>query len=121
MFGAIRDDQWSAPTPCADWCVRDVLNHLVGGNWGFVPVLTGRPHPDHAANQLGAEATVTLPARTVPGAWKTANPPSSMICGQPRRRQKSRSSAKSPAQGDQTSERWLSAMWPHCALQQKRG
>lgn len=25
----IGDDQWSAATPCTDWTVRDLLNHLV--------------------------------------------------------------------------------------------
>jgi uncharacterized protein (TIGR03086 family) len=26
---AVRDDQWDADTPCADWSVRDLVNHLV--------------------------------------------------------------------------------------------
>ncbi|MEU6082449.1 TIGR03086 family metal-binding protein [Streptomyces sp. NPDC047108] len=26
----VRDDQWPADTPCADWSVRDLVNHLVG-------------------------------------------------------------------------------------------
>ncbi|WP_267245688.1 TIGR03086 family metal-binding protein [Streptomyces sp. PR69] len=25
---AIRDDQWDAPTPCTEWSVRDLVNHL---------------------------------------------------------------------------------------------
>ncbi|MPY81751.1 MAG: TIGR03086 family protein [Actinophytocola sp.] len=25
----IGDDQWDAPTPCTEWSVRDLLNHLV--------------------------------------------------------------------------------------------
>jgi len=30
IVGRITDAQWSAPTPCDDWKVRDVLNHAVG-------------------------------------------------------------------------------------------
>ncbi|MCC9705644.1 TIGR03086 family metal-binding protein [Streptomyces sp. MNU76] len=33
LFGArvhaVRDDQWGADTPCAEWSVRDLVNHLV--------------------------------------------------------------------------------------------
>ncbi|MYU52955.1 MULTISPECIES: TIGR03086 family metal-binding protein [Streptomyces] len=32
LFGtrvhAVRDDQWDAPTPCTEWSVRDLVNHL---------------------------------------------------------------------------------------------
>jgi uncharacterized protein (TIGR03086 family) len=30
---AIGDDQWHLPTPCDDWDVRVLLNHIVAGNW----------------------------------------------------------------------------------------
>ncbi|QFR01287.1 TIGR03086 family protein [Streptomyces phaeolivaceus] len=33
LFGArvhaVRDDQWGSGTPCAEWSVRDLVNHLV--------------------------------------------------------------------------------------------
>src|SRR4051794_7278968 len=29
-IAAVGDDQWSNPTPCADWTVRDLVGHVVG-------------------------------------------------------------------------------------------
>jgi len=31
LVAGVKDDQWSNPTPCDQWTVRDVVNHLVGG------------------------------------------------------------------------------------------
>ncbi len=27
---AVGADQWDAPTPCSDWTVRELVNHVVG-------------------------------------------------------------------------------------------
>jgi nitrilase len=44
-FGAlvhqIRDDQWGLPTPCDEWDVRALVNHLVYENRWAVPLFTG--------------------------------------------------------------------------------
>src|SRR6478735_7046051 len=38
----VRADQWRAPTPCTDWDVRSLVNHVVGENrWAgpwFAPI-----------------------------------------------------------------------------------
>ncbi|GAA4893599.1 TIGR03086 family metal-binding protein [Streptomyces coeruleoprunus] len=39
---AIRDDQWDAPTPCSEWTVRDLVNHLTGEQLWVVPLVEGR-------------------------------------------------------------------------------
>ncbi|MFN8053519.1 MAG: TIGR03086 family metal-binding protein [Acidimicrobiales bacterium] len=74
---AIRSDQWDDPTPCADWTVRDVANHLVGGMNVFAAMLGGPPaEEDPERDWLGADpaasyrsaATIDDAAWTAPGA-----------------------------------------------------
>jgi uncharacterized protein (TIGR03086 family) len=97
IIAAVGPDEWELPTPCSEWTVRDVVNHLVGGNLLFTRVLGGEPLPpreeliaasradrlgddpvgafrDSAAAVLAAfgsdgalTRTVTVPAGTVPG------------------------------------------------------
>lgn len=51
LIDRIAADQWTAPTACAEWSVRDVINHLVGMNLVFAALLeesrlqTGRHAP----------------------------------------------------------------------------
>ncbi len=37
----VTTDQWDLPTPCGDWTVRDLVNHLVRGNTMSVMLLDG--------------------------------------------------------------------------------
>lgn len=39
----ITPDQHAAPTPCGEWTVRDVLNHLVGGVGSYAKAAAGEP------------------------------------------------------------------------------
>lgn len=55
LVDAVRDDQWASPTGCSGWSVRDLLNHLVGGNRIVAAALTGQAPPDQAADHLGDE------------------------------------------------------------------
>jgi uncharacterized protein (TIGR03086 family) len=43
---AIRDDQWGEPTPCSDWDVRALVNHLVNENRWTPPLMEGRTIED---------------------------------------------------------------------------
>lgn len=41
IVAAIRDDQWDLPTPCAQWTVRRLLDHMVRENRGFATAANG--------------------------------------------------------------------------------
>jgi uncharacterized protein (TIGR03086 family) len=45
LISNIRADQWSAPTPCTDWTVRQVVTHLIGMNRVFAALLADQPPP----------------------------------------------------------------------------
>jgi len=38
----VRDDQWHGPTPCTEWDVRVLVNHLVSENLWMPPLLDGK-------------------------------------------------------------------------------
>lgn len=38
---AVAGDQWESPTPCSDWSVRDLVNHVVGEELWTVPLVSG--------------------------------------------------------------------------------
>jgi uncharacterized protein (TIGR03086 family) len=41
LVDGVAPDQWTAPTPCADWNVRQLLHHLTNGNVIFAMIATG--------------------------------------------------------------------------------
>jgi len=52
LVAQVRPDQWFARTPCADWTVRALVDHLIGMNRVFIAMLAGhvlpkRPAADH--------------------------------------------------------------------------
>jgi uncharacterized protein (TIGR03086 family) len=38
---AIRPEQWTAPTPCAEWDIRHLVNHMTRGNLNYIALLDG--------------------------------------------------------------------------------
>lgn len=63
LFGSVvhqvRDDQWVNPTPCTEWNVRALVNHLVVEQLWAVPLLDGKTIADVGdrlgGDQLGAD------------------------------------------------------------------
>ncbi|MFE0605869.1 TIGR03086 family metal-binding protein [Streptomyces sp. NPDC058892] len=37
---AVKGDQWGAPTPCTEWTVRDLVNHVTGEQLWVPPLIT---------------------------------------------------------------------------------
>ena len=42
----VGDDQWANSTPCTEWSVRDLVNHVVSEDRWVVPLLDGRTIED---------------------------------------------------------------------------
>ena len=49
LITKVRPDQWSAPTPCTDWTVRQLVDHLIGMNRVFAALLADEPPPPRPA------------------------------------------------------------------------
>jgi uncharacterized protein (TIGR03086 family) len=61
VLANVQPGQMDAPTPCEEWAVRDLIEHLIGGN-ERVPIRAGlrsepapRPADLHEAHRLTAE------------------------------------------------------------------
>jgi uncharacterized protein (TIGR03086 family) len=57
----VRPEQWHLPTPCSEWDVRQIVDHLVLGQQLFARALSGEPFDDAVAavravpDRLGAD------------------------------------------------------------------
>jgi uncharacterized protein (TIGR03086 family) len=43
------------PTPCSEWTLRRLLNHVVTGTQWFTTVVLGEPAPDRVTDQIGSD------------------------------------------------------------------
>lgn len=53
VVDGIGPDQLADPTPCTDWDVRALLNHVVTGNLLFAAMVAGTERPDRSVDHLG--------------------------------------------------------------------
>lgn len=65
---SIHDDQWGAGTPCTEWSVRDVVNHIVNEDKWVVPLLDGK-----TIEEVGDAFDGDLLGDDPTGAWTTAS------------------------------------------------
>ena len=70
-FGArlrqVGEDDWARPTPCDEWDVRALVNHVVGGALRYTMLLDGATADDVRAttvlDHLGADAVASFERR----------------------------------------------------------
>jgi uncharacterized protein (TIGR03086 family) len=55
LIAGVDARQWSAPTPCGDWNVRRLIEHLVGLNLVFVALLNAQEMPAREGDRLGED------------------------------------------------------------------
>jgi uncharacterized protein (TIGR03086 family) len=52
-ISAVRAEQLGDPTPCSEWSVRQLINHVVVQTLMFVSMVTAGPRPDRDEDRLG--------------------------------------------------------------------
>src|SRR5262249_58763593 len=66
VVAAVRADQLGDPTPCTDWTVRDLINHLTTGNLMFAAIVSDGPRPDRGPDPPGQDHLAAFPAPVPP-------------------------------------------------------
>lgn len=61
VVSGIRDDQLAAPTPCPDYTVGDLLEHVVGLTWAFTVAAAPAPPSDGSGGRPPAGDASRLP------------------------------------------------------------
>ena len=65
---AVGEDQWSLPTPCSDWNVRTLVNHIVAENLWTPPLMEGKTIAD-VGDRFDGDVLDDDPK----GAWREAS------------------------------------------------
>lgn len=92
LGAGVRPDQFGNDTPCANFAVRDLFGHMIGGAAQFAPQLRGEPAPapepvdvdDEAlAKEMSAALDDLLAAAKAPGAYdRTVTLPFGQVPGE---------------------------------------
>ena len=55
VFDGVTVEQWSDPTPCTEWTVHQLMNHVVGGTRQFINLMNGGGPLDRSLDYLGPD------------------------------------------------------------------
>lgn len=55
LLGEVRSDDWSLPTPCADWDVRQLAAHIASGQSAFEGFAQPEPPPGWTTDKQGVD------------------------------------------------------------------
>jgi uncharacterized protein (TIGR03086 family) len=69
---AVGADQWDASTPCSEWNVRQVANHIIGENLWAAELYQGRTIAD-VGSRLDGDLTGTDPSAAYTGSVAAAS------------------------------------------------
>jgi len=53
VFEGVKPEQLDDPSPCTEWTVRQLMNHVVGGTRQFISMMTGGGQLDRSQDFLG--------------------------------------------------------------------
>lgn len=53
QLGDIEGEHWNRPTPCDDWDLRGLVDHVTGGSWFTVAILNGASAEDALSEAMG--------------------------------------------------------------------
>jgi uncharacterized protein (TIGR03086 family) len=53
VVDGVKPEQLDDPTPCTEWTVRQLVNHVVGGTRQFISMMTGGGQLDRSQDFLG--------------------------------------------------------------------
>jgi uncharacterized protein (TIGR03086 family) len=66
LVSAVRDDQLGDPTPCAEYTLADLLDHVLGFTAAFIANAHKQPRPPEASREVDG--------RLLPSDWQAALP-----------------------------------------------
>jgi uncharacterized protein (TIGR03086 family) len=74
MVASIRPDELAKPTPCPEWSVRHLIDHMVSVNWAYAGFRGARPRAGNGAGPPPSDhyrgGAYAASARAVLTAWR---------------------------------------------------